>query len=61
MNIDVEAQVWRLACSHYPEQVMPMLLEALGSYQRRPGLDAPTRVGHVALGGIGFELLGQAL
>ncbi|WP_288442198.1 hypothetical protein [uncultured Pseudomonas sp.] len=61
MDTEVEAQVWRSACTHYAEDLDLLLQDGLGNFKRRPGFDDLTRLDRAALCPLGFELLGVAL
>ena len=61
MKVEQEAQVWLCAAEHYRDSLMAIVVDAVASYRRKPGLDSLTRIYKQDVGAVAFAVLERVL
>lgn len=61
LKTDAEMQVWMLASEHYGADLGQVVIAAIETFRRRPGLDGLTRVYAQTIGEPGLKVLIDAL
>lgn len=61
MEIDLESQTWKAAFQLLGARLQAVVEEGIGSFQRPPGLDSPTRIHQADIGRQALTALRDAL